>query len=88
MKRRVFLGSVGVAAAGFSYAAKQPQNTTVRDEDSASDNGSLAGKSLEDLRNDYRQWLRLGRTKALFHETDKYRSSFSRQISPRASTFA
>jgi len=59
MKRRSFLGATvgtGALAAGLSCgtepaAVKSPAETTV------TDNGTLAGKTLEELREEYRYWL-------------------------------
>lgn len=57
MKRRTFIGTAGVAAAGLSCAAESINMRATPQAPAATDDGMLAGKTLTELREEYRYWL-------------------------------
>ncbi len=57
MKRRAFFGTAGVAAAGLSCGSAALNMTAAPQATSVTDDGMLAGKTLEELREEHRYWL-------------------------------
>ena len=60
MKRRAFFGAslgAGAAAAGLSCSGEQGGRTAAPPESTVTDNGTLAGKTLQELREEHRFWL-------------------------------